>query len=282
MPQDLQALHRRRLPAHRVGPLLRRRRRQGQVPGQRQPRLAQGRPRRRRGGRGRRSPAGRAGRRTTAARCSTASPRCSRTGATSSWPSCAPPRASPPRRRAPTSTPRSTAGSGTPAGPTRSPRSSAAPTRSPARTSTSPRPSRPAWSRSSRRTGPLLGLVCVVAPVHRHRQHRRRVASEPHPLTAITLAEVLATSDVPGGVVNVLTGPQAELAPWLASHLDVNALDLTGVGRPRARPQPGDRGRREPQARPPARASRTSSPRPPLDRMTTFLETKTVWHPMGV
>ena len=90
---------------------------------------------------GRRSAAGPAGRRTTAGRSSTGSPRCSRTGASSSRPSCAPPRGSPPPRRAPTWTPRSTAWSGTPAGPTRSPRSSAAPTRSPGPTSTTPRPS---------------------------------------------------------------------------------------------------------------------------------------------
>ena len=55
------------------------------------------------------------------------------------------------------------------------------------------------------------------------------VASEPAPLPAVTLAEVLATSDVPGGVVNVLTGRVAELAPVLAAHMDVNAIDLTGV-----------------------------------------------------
>ena len=55
------------------------------------------------------------------------------------------------------------------------------------------------------------------------------IASEQHPLTAITLGEVMATSDLPGGVVNVLTGSQAEIAPWLASHMDVNGIDLTGI-----------------------------------------------------
>ena len=55
------------------------------------------------------------------------------------------------------------------------------------------------------------------------------VASERHPVAAIELAEVLATSDLPGGVVNILTGWQAELAPWLASHMDVNAIDVTGA-----------------------------------------------------
>ena len=63
----------------------------------------------------------------------------------------------------------------------------------------------------------VTGNTCVV------------LASEDRPLPAITLAEVLATSDLPGGVVNLLTGRVAETAPWLASHMDVNAIDLTGV-----------------------------------------------------
>ena len=84
-------------------------------------------------------------------------------------------------------------------------------------------------------TGPLLGLVSVVAPVITTGNTCVVIASEPHPLTAITLAEVMATSDLPGGVVNILTGSVAEIAPWLASHLDVNGLDLTGVTDPDAR-----------------------------------------------
>ena len=143
-PQDLQALHRRGLPALGVGPLLRRQRRQGEVLGQRRHASRKDARDAVKAAAGRLRAAGPAGRRTTAGRWSTASPRCSRTGASSSRPSCAPPRASLPRRRAPTSTPRSTAWSGTPAGPTRSPRSSAAPTRSRGRTSTTPPPSRAA------------------------------------------------------------------------------------------------------------------------------------------
>ena len=77
----------------------------------------------------------------------------------------------------------------------------------------------------------LLGLVSVVAPALVAGNTVVVVASERHPLSAISLAEVLATSDVPGGVVNVLTGSPAEIAPWLASHQDVNALDLAGAGR---------------------------------------------------
>lgn len=76
----------------------------------------------------------------------------------------------------------------------------------------------------------LLGLVSVVAPALVAGNAVVVVASEQHPLCAISLAEVLATSDVPGGVVNMLTGSAAELAPWLAAHADVNALDLAGAG----------------------------------------------------
>ena len=75
----------------------------------------------------------------------------------------------------------------------------------------------------------LLGLVAVVAPAIVSGNAVVVVADERHPLSAISLAEVLATSDVPGGVVNVLTGSPAEIAPWLASHADVNAIDLTGA-----------------------------------------------------
>ena len=130
-------------------------------------------------------------------------------------------------------------------------------------------------------SGPLLGLVSVLAPVIATGNTAVVVASEPHPLTAITLAEVMATSDVPGGVVNILTGPHAEIAPWLASHMDVNGIDLTGVADAGlavdlevAAAENLKRVRRpglEDLLAPPA-----------LDRMTTFLETKTVWHPMGI
>jgi acyl-CoA reductase-like NAD-dependent aldehyde dehydrogenase len=125
----------------------------------------------------------------------------------------------------------------------------------------------------------LLGLVSVVAPVIATGNVVVVVASEERPLPAITLSEVLATSDVPGGVVNVLTGRTAELAPILAGHMDVNAIDLTGVAAT-ARPDlerlaatnvkrvfwAGDDW------------SRVPSPR----RMLAFLETKTIWHPVGI
>ncbi len=76
----------------------------------------------------------------------------------------------------------------------------------------------------------LLGLVSVVAPALVAGNAVVVIASERFPLSSISFAEVLATSDVPGGVVNVLTGSPAEMTPWLASHADVNALDLAGAG----------------------------------------------------
>ena len=75
----------------------------------------------------------------------------------------------------------------------------------------------------------LLGLVSVVAPVIVTGNTCVVATSATRPLPAITLSEVLATSDVPGGVVNILTGALGDTAPWLASHMDVNAIDLTGV-----------------------------------------------------
>jgi acyl-CoA reductase-like NAD-dependent aldehyde dehydrogenase len=125
----------------------------------------------------------------------------------------------------------------------------------------------------------LLGLVSVVAPVIATGNTAVVVASEDRPLPAVTLSEVLATSDVPGGVVNILTGRGAELAPVLASHFDVNAIDLTGVAAA---------GRAELE-----RAAAGSVKRvfwaeedwaavPAPRRMLAFLEIKTVWHPVGI
>jgi acyl-CoA reductase-like NAD-dependent aldehyde dehydrogenase len=129
-------------------------------------------------------------------------------------------------------------------------------------------------------SGPLLGLVSVVAPVIVTGNTAVVIASEPHPLTAITLAEVMATSDVPGGVVNILTGPQAEIAPWLASHMDVNGLDLTGVRDAElARNLEIEAAENLKRVRRPGLEDLLAPP--PLDRMTSFLEHKTVWHPIG-
>ncbi|WP_457205996.1 aldehyde dehydrogenase family protein [Nocardioides sp. P5_C9_2] len=131
--------------------------------------------------------------------------------------------------------------------------------------------------------GPLLALVSVVAPIITTGNTCVVIASEPHPLTAITLAEVMATSDLPGGVVNVLTGSAAEIAPWLASHMDVNGLDLTGVEDPALATSlevaAADNLKRVRRA-PLAEIDWTATPG--TDRMTDWLETKTVWHPIGI
>lgn len=126
----------------------------------------------------------------------------------------------------------------------------------------------------------LLGLVSVVAPVLVTGNTAVVVTSADRPLPAVSFAEVLATSDLPGGVVNLLTGSPAELAPWLAAHRDVNALDLTGT-------QPGVRA--ELQAAAAENVKRVYVPRstdwdaaPGRSRLNAFVEVKTVWHPIGV
>ena len=100
------------------------------------------------------------------------------------------------------------------------------------------------------------------------------VASEREPLAAIELAEALATSDVPGGVVNLLTGRRSELAPWLASHMDVNALDLTGADgdAPDLERAAADNVKRVVRG--------DADGQSPWD-IAHFLELKTVWHPVG-
>ena len=127
----------------------------------------------------------------------------------------------------------------------------------------------------------LLGLVSVVAPVVVAGNTCVVLASEDRPLPAVTLSEVLATSDVPGGVVNVLTGRVAEVTPWLAAHMDVNAIDLAGVDDAALRTEleiaAADNVKR-------VRRPDTDdwSADPGLARLRSFVETKTVWHPIGV
>jgi acyl-CoA reductase-like NAD-dependent aldehyde dehydrogenase len=126
----------------------------------------------------------------------------------------------------------------------------------------------------------LLGLVSVLAPIITTGNTTVVVASRERPLPAVSLTEVLATSDLPGGVVNLLTGYPGELAPWLASHRDVNAVDLTGV-------DPADR-----PALQQAAADNVKRVYAPVDedwrsdpstaRLAAFVETKTVWHPVGI
>jgi acyl-CoA reductase-like NAD-dependent aldehyde dehydrogenase len=127
----------------------------------------------------------------------------------------------------------------------------------------------------------LLGLVSVLAPVMVTGCTAVVVASEGRPLPAVTLSEVLATSDVPGGVVNILTGRTAELAPVLASHMDVNAIDLTGVAADDVadlQRAAADNVKRT--YRPLEAADWRSDPG--LRRLKAVLEIKTVWHPIGV
>lgn len=127
----------------------------------------------------------------------------------------------------------------------------------------------------------LLGLVSVISPIIVTGNAVIVMPSPVHPIPAITLAECLATSDVPAGVVNVLTGAPGEVMPWLASHADVNALDLSGIideglaadlEREAAGTVKRVRG-----ARPDADWFAT----PTTSRMRAFVEIKTVWHPMG-
>ncbi len=128
----------------------------------------------------------------------------------------------------------------------------------------------------------LLGLVSVVAPAVVTGNACVVLASEERPLPAITLAEVLATSDLPGGVVNVLTGRVSETAPWLAGHMDVNAIDLIGVTDEALAVSlevaAAENLKRV--VRPPATVDWSADPG--LSRMLAFLEPKTVWHPKGI
>ena len=122
---------------------------------------------------------------------------------------------------------------------------------------------------------PLLGLVSRLAPALTGGNAVIAIASETQPLAAIALAEAIATADVPGGVVNVLTGLRAELAPWLASHMDVNAIDVTGADglAPDLERAAAENVKRVVHGE----ADRQS----PWE-IASFLELKTVWHPIGV
>ena len=129
----------------------------------------------------------------------------------------------------------------------------------------------------------LLGLVSVVASAVVTGNTVVVLASEQRPLPAITLGEVLATSDMPGGVINVLTGRTDEVAPWLASHMDVNAVDLAGVAPasvPALEVAAADNLKRV--LRPGTDGEPDWLDTPGIERMLALLETKTVWHPIGV
>ncbi|MEP7335024.1 MAG: aldehyde dehydrogenase family protein [Actinomycetota bacterium] len=121
---------------------------------------------------------------------------------------------------------------------------------------------------------PLVGLISRIAPALVGGNAVVAVASETHPLAAIELAEVLATSDVPGGAVNILTGYREELAPWLAGHMDVNAIDVTGADGLSA-----DLERLA--ADNVKRVVRGQADGQSAWQIADFLELKTVWHPIG-
>ena len=130
----------------------------------------------------------------------------------------------------------------------------------------------------------LLGLVSVLAPAIVTGNTAVVAASHLRPVPAVTMAEVIATSDVPPGVVNLLTGPLADTAPSLASHMDVNAIDLCGIGGDADQAVELERAAADNLkrvVRAPAEEPDWSAD-PGLGRITAFLETKTVWHPIGV
>ncbi|MFV0459983.1 MAG: aldehyde dehydrogenase family protein [Actinomycetales bacterium] len=152
------------------------------------------------------------------------------------------------------------------------------------------------------RESSLLGLVSVLAPVLVSGNAAVVVASGTRPVPSISLAEILATSDVPGGVVNILTGRLSDLAPTLAAHADVNAIDLTGAVRwadQRPDPDAGHDAEPDPDEvtpsaleasaagtlkrvlRPPGSEPDWSAPPSGPQRILRFTETKTVWHPRG-
>ena len=121
----------------------------------------------------------------------------------------------------------------------------------------------------------LEGLVSRILPALVGGNAVVAVASEAHPLAAIELAEALATSDLPGGTVNILTGFRDELAPWLAGHMDVNAIDLTGADGTTAELE-------RLAAENVKRVVRSSADAQSPWEIEAFLELKTVWHPIGL
>jgi acyl-CoA reductase-like NAD-dependent aldehyde dehydrogenase len=127
----------------------------------------------------------------------------------------------------------------------------------------------------------LLGLVSVLAPAIVVGNTVVAVASERRPLPAVTLTEVLATSDVPGGVVNALTGFAAEFAPVLAAHMDVNAIDLAGLAPDQVTDLERAAAENVKRVLRPALTPPDWHADPDLTRLRAFTETKTVWHPIG-
>jgi len=121
----------------------------------------------------------------------------------------------------------------------------------------------------------LLGVVRTLAPVLAGGNSAVLIASENYPLPAITLSEALATSDVPGGVVNILTGKSAELAPWVGSHMEIDGVDVAGLSKKQ------EEELKLVGADNLKRIFRFNPDNYP-ERITSFMEQKTVWHPIGI
>jgi acyl-CoA reductase-like NAD-dependent aldehyde dehydrogenase len=121
----------------------------------------------------------------------------------------------------------------------------------------------------------LLGVIRGLAPVLASGNSAVVVASERRPLPAITLSECCATSDVPSGVINILTGVTSELAPWMASHMEVDGIDISGLD------PKNDADIRKSGTENLKRIHRFKSENSP-ERILSFMEYKTVWHPIGI
>ena len=119
----------------------------------------------------------------------------------------------------------------------------------------------------------LIGLVRSLAPIIAGGNTSVLIASQSRPLAAITLAEVLATSDLPAGVVNILTGIKTELAPWLASHMEIDGLDLSGIESIAELRVSGAENLKRIHT-----FEKDISP----ERILAFMEYKTIWHPVGI
>jgi acyl-CoA reductase-like NAD-dependent aldehyde dehydrogenase len=121
----------------------------------------------------------------------------------------------------------------------------------------------------------LLGVVRTLAPVLAGGNTAVLIASENFPLPAITLSESLATSDLPGGVVNILTGKSAELAPWVGSHMEIDGVDVAGLSKKQ------EEELKLVGADNLKRVFRFNPENHP-ERILSFMEQKTVWHPIGI
>ena len=121
----------------------------------------------------------------------------------------------------------------------------------------------------------LLGAVRTLAPVLAGGNSAVLIASEAYPLPAITLGEVLATSDLPAGVVNILTGKTSEFYPWVGSHMEIDGVDVAGLSKKQ------EEELKLVGADNLKRITRFSTINHP-ERILSFMEQKTIWHPIGI